>query len=147
METNVSSYMVELIQKLIQKTKNNEVRWQKTSRSNQYMLKIDSGAFMIELNRFLFGTEFPDSVRFKILNEIGDEIQILEQSNSMFKSQLSNIAKVFQGQSENEISSVVLDKLLVELYKEADSNANGIISSSLRKMIEELDNFTQSTVR
>lgn len=147
METNVRSYIVELLQKLIQKTKVKEVKWQKTSRSNQYMLKIDSGAFMIELNRFLFGTEYPDSVKFKILNEIGDEIQILEQSNSMFKSQLSTIAKVFQGQSENEITLIVLDKLLVELYKEAESNASGIMSSSLKKMIEELDSFTQSTVR
>ena len=147
METNVRSYIVELLQKLIQKTKVKEVKWQKTSRSNQYMLKIDSGAFMIELNRFLFGTEYPDSVKFKILNEIGDEIQILEQSNSMFKSQLSTIAKVFQGQSENEITPIVLDKLLVELYKEAESNASGIMSSSLKKMIEELDSFTQSTVR
>ena len=147
METNVRSYIVELLQKLIQKTKVNEIKWQKTSRSNQYMLKLDSGVFMIELNRFLLGTEFPDSVKFKILNEIGDEIQILEQSNSMFKNQLSTISKIFQGQSENEISPIILDKLLVELYKEADSNANGIISSSLKKMIEELDNFTQSTVR
>ena len=111
------------------------------------MLKLDSGVFMIELNRFLLGTEFPDSVKFKILNEIGDEIQILEQSNSMFKNQLSTISKIFQGQSENEISPIILDKLLVELYKEADLNANGTISSSLRKMIEELDNFTQSIVR
>lgn len=147
METNVRSYIVELLQKLIQKTKVNEIKWQKTSRSNQYMLKLDSGVFMIELNRFLLGTEFPDSVKFKILNEIGDEIQILEQSNSMFKNQLSTISKIFQGQSENEISPIILDKLLVELYKEADLNANGTISSSLRKMIEELDNFTQSIVR
>lgn len=147
METNMNSFIIELLQKLIQKTKNNEIKWQKTSRSNQYMLKIDSGAFMVELNRFLFGPEFPDSVKFKILDEIGDEIQILEQSNSIFKNQLSTVGKIFQRQSESEIPAIVLDELLVELYKEADSNANGIINSSLRKMIKELDSFTQSPVR
>lgn len=145
MATNLNSYIFELLQKLIQKTKSNEVKWTKTSRSNQYMLKIDSGAFMIELNGFIYSST--PSVRFKILNEIGDEIQLIEQSNSIFKSPLTDISRVINGVGFDDTIQKKLDELLQQLYDAADANSNGIISSSLRKMIEELDNFTQSPVR
>lgn len=145
MDTNVNSYIIELIQKLIQKTTSNEVEWAKTSRSNQYMLKIDSGAFMIELNGFMYSNS--PSVKFKILNEIGDEIQLIEQSNSIFKSPLVNIPRIINGGIFDETITKRLDELLQQLYNAADANSNGLIHSSLKKMIKELDNFTQSSVR
>lgn len=145
METNVNSYIFELLQKLIQKTKLNEVKWTKTSRSNQYMLKIDSGAFMIELNGIVYSS-LP-FVKFKILNEIGDEIQLVEQSNSMFRSPLYEVSKILNGVSLDATIQKRLDELLQQLYDVADANSNGLIHSSLKKMIEELDNFTQSPVR
>ncbi|MEA5258971.1 hypothetical protein VB264_14340 [Arcicella aquatica] len=124
--------IIELINKLISKTDRSEVKWEATSRTNQFLLKMNSGAFIIEKNTYLTSRDKP-FYSFKILNEIGDEIERVEQTlpSSFGKDKdLSTLEK--------------LDKLLYELYFLAETNVQKPINDSLKKILNELDTFSNS---
>lgn len=60
----------ELISKLREKTRKDEAVWEKTSREDEFMLKLDSGA--IAVDKWSDNTE--NNVDFSIYNENGDLI-------------------------------------------------------------------------
>lgn len=132
MKATTETYIYDLIVKLISKTKTSEVKWEETSRNNQFMFKMDSGAFIIEKNTYLTSRDKP-FLSFKILNEIGDEIERVEQT---FPSSFGK---------DTDLSTLEkLDKLLYELYFLAEINVQKPINDSLKKILNELDTFSNS---
>ncbi|MEA5139796.1 hypothetical protein [Arcicella rigui] len=132
MNATTDKYIIELIEKLISKTDINEVKWEATSRNNQFLLKINSGAFIIEKNTYPASRDKP-LISFKILDEIGDEIERIEQTLPL----LYDLKKDSQTTKE-------LDNLINKLYVKAEANVHKPINDSLKKILNELDIFSNS---
>jgi|WetSurMetagenome_2_1015567.scaffolds.fasta_scaffold393632_1 hypothetical protein len=65
----------ELLDKLLEKTKNKEVIWQKTSREDEYKLQLDIGALTID--RWKNDKNSRESVDVNFYNDRGDNIDRL----------------------------------------------------------------------
>ncbi len=140
MNATTDKYIIELIEKLISKTDINEVKWEATSRNNQFLLKINSGAFIIEKNRYIISPDKP-IISFKILNEVGDILEHIEQ-----KTPIHGIQNIFDVEESklNPSQKEEIDKLLYELYTLAETNVQKPINDSIKKILNELDIFSNS---
>jgi len=65
-----------LVEKLLDKTQKKEVIWQKTTREDEYMLELDSGALTVD--KWTPENKYGTSVDIVIFNDRGDKIDRIE---------------------------------------------------------------------
>lgn len=135
MDENTKQYIVNLLNTLINKTKDNQIIWGKTSRSYQYVLKMNTGAFIIGANKGMMINSLDiDGIFFKILNEDGIEIE-----------SVNSYKNFWDVSSEDMYFKDTIPNLLKDLYKVV-SDADTLELSSLKKLLHELDSFSQPSL-